>query len=150
MKRILITLIFFLCLLTIYSQGEDSMRFDVDLEVLSTMSDSQIDQLIENENLLVIDGILSSFFHEGDQIILTVLNGKWKGTESVQYYQAKIILSAAEWSNAFPERPPRNPGNEIIHLNSYILVLGKMTSSEYEDGFRRVILNAVDLRVISQ
>lgn len=150
MKRIIITLIFFISMLSLCAQSEDIIRFDLDLQKLSIMSDSELDSLIQNGNILILDGILSSVSHNGNQIILTILNGKWKGTESVQTYQAKINLSAENWSNVFPERPPRNPVDEIINLNSYILVLGKITSSEYNNNLQFVTLDAMDIRVISQ
>jgi len=150
MKKRFIFLLFMVCLYFTGAQGVDLIRFNLDLESLSSLSQQDVDLLIEEENLLVLDGILSSVMYEDDKILLTLLNGKWEGTESVQTYQAKIELDEAAWADVFPIRPPRNPGDEIIYVNSYLLVLGRPVSYSRENGQLILTIAASDLRVITQ
>jgi len=150
----LLFLIFSLTFINSETQN-NLLRFDLDLKTLSNMDRNEIQGLINDGVVVAIDGLLSSITHSdynGDgliDIVLTIVNGKWQQTESIEMYQCEILLKQEEWSDVFPERLPRDPGEDIIQVNSYMLIMGSIKEIQMIEGKIRLIINGQQLRKIS-
>jgi len=148
-----ICFIFFSFTSLVFSQ-QLNVQLDLDLKTISLMSDSDFNKLVDEQVIVALDGLLSSVIHrttsEGkNQIVLSIINGKWQGTEKIEVFQCDVILDDPKWQEFFPERMPRTPGDEIIQVNSYLLILGPLEGIEYRNGQKIILINGSKLRKIS-
>lgn len=126
-----------------------NFRFDLDLQMLNSLSRSELMDIAEKKELLVLDGLLSSIYHGPDNIVLTIVNGQWKGTESIDMYSCEVILDKESWLGVFPERRPRDPGEEVLFVNTYVLILGTLQDVKTINNENIIQMSGLQIRDIS-
>lgn len=159
MKRIISSFIilipFALSFLTAQTTNDlsDFLNPDISLEVLSRLKPSELDEIINSEKFIVINGTVSSIMEiersDNDLILdLHVVNGKWIGLDKVENYSCIVNINGKEWESRFPGRTPRVVTDDIFVQNDRILVIGKLSSYVMEQGVLKAVIDADYLRKI--
>lgn len=142
-------ILIFLSLFSVSAQQSGQVRLDMDFIKLNSADSYTIDELISNEDIIIVDGLLSNVIHYGDEIHLTIINGQWNGTQSIEMFESTIILPRDLWIDIFPERIPRNPPSTIIQLNSYLLIMGNIKEYSSLNGHKVFTIYGMQLRELS-
>ncbi len=122
---------------------------DLDLEALNFLNAEEMEELIDNGKFIVIDGLLSAVNHSENEIYLTILNGQWNGTASIDMFQSTVILPRDSWIGIFPERTLREPDEKVISVNSFLLILGVLESFEENGELKKINIKGLQIRQIS-
>lgn len=143
MKKIMMVLFFFSTISIFSQEGSftdlENFSFNTTVKSLNTATSEELKSYIDRGIWVVLDGSLSSITKlsgkDEDYLIETSLvQGEWQELEKVVKYTCRAIFQGNQWMNIIPDRVPRNPTEEMILLNSHVLVLGQLVSYEQVDG----------------
>ncbi len=147
---IAIFLSIFLFVSLVYSQNFDkTIDFAIDLEALDRLASGKNNFTINTGKYIILTGVISKIHiiskNENAFIAeIELTDGKWKGVESVIGYHCIIRLEGKEFFKRIynaREKERFSEIKDIIKLNSYIMVVGKIK------GFRKI--NGVNTGVIA-
>ena len=143
MKKNAVILIFFFTV-SLYSQDAnlsnmDNFSFIPTVKNLNMASARELNSYIENGLWVVLDGSLSSITRlsgrdEEYLIETSLVQGEWQDLEKVVKYTCRAIFQGDSWMEIIPERVPREPSENMIILNTHVLVLGQLISFEQSEG----------------
>ena len=135
MNKVLFFSVLFICfalysLAADYSELESMINMDISLKELSLSTPDELDSIINSDRYIIIEGSVASITEierSDNKLILDIqiINGQWIGLEKVEVYKCIINLTGKEWENRFPKRVSREPADDVVLLNSHILVIGK-------------------------
>ncbi len=143
MKKILVISIFFLTV-SLYSQDSilsnlDNFSFIPTVKSLNLASAQELNSYIDSRLWVVLDGSLSSITRlsgrdEEYLIETSLVQGEWQDLERVVKYNCRAIFQGDYWMDIIPDRVPRDPSDDMILLNTHVLILGQLVSYEQSDG----------------
>jgi hypothetical protein len=102
-------------------------------------------------NLILQGSVASTMLldpaEESYQAIVELVSSEWNGLESISVYRVYVLLAGPEFAGRVVERLPRDPGEEIIQINSELLVIGQFIGvADAPDGSALPVVQAVALR----
>ncbi len=157
MKNKLVYIILFVCF-SLFAQeatlnGPENFSFTTTIKYLNFCTVSELNSLMENETWLLLDGSLSSLTllsAKGEEYLLEALlvQGEWKEMDEVLKYECKLIFKGDYWENIVPERTPRKVSEDMILLNSHVLVLGKVIGHESVENTNIPYIKVNQIRII--
>lgn len=140
-------------LLSQSTELEKTLDVEVSLETLNAMTPGELDDIIDSDRFIVIDGTIASVteIERSDNnfiLDLHLVSGRWKGLESVIDYKCIVNVSGKEWEPRFPKRTPRTITDEILLQNYHVLVIGKVSSYVMDNSELTAVVDAVHIRRI--
>jgi hypothetical protein len=77
------------------------------------------------------------------------MTGEWLGLEDVKAYACYVDFSGSEFFDAFPARPPAEPGPGVVVQSARVMVSGRAVSIVTTPlGEKRVLVEGAYIRVI--
>ena len=119
----------------------DIVAYDATLKSLTTTIAEEGPGALDTDRIYLLDGLISevtildpnpeTFLAE-----LVLVNGEWRGVEEVEMYQAFVYVEGPSFSERIPERPPREPSEEMILANQRVLVAATIVDVHYDEQDR--------------
>jgi hypothetical protein len=133
---------------------DDVVDFEASLESIAVQARRAPDQLLENSNVLVIDGVIAAVNvvdpnPESFRAELDLITGEWVGLERVVMYKAAVLVEGAEFAPRIPtRRSRREPPGGTIERNKRVIVVGTIAGIADDPATGRPIpvLNAFYVR----
>ncbi len=116
------------------SDLEALVDFDTDLISLARMNPAERAAMVEDDRFLLLEGVTSSYLNGEDGTVVELVEAEWQGTEEVFLYRLRTIFNGVAWAERFPERPPREPAEGYVPLNSRILIVARFLPETAPDG----------------
>ena len=155
MKRLAVVLMLTVPLLA-FGAGPDDFQatidFDMSLSRLYKLVQDGAYDLIDPDRYMILQGSVASTTvldsnEETYRSQLEIVGGEWVGLESISIYRVYVLLAGPEFAARVPDRPPRNPGPEVILTNSVVMVVGRFIDvREEEDGSVSPVIEAIAVR----
>lgn len=157
MKRIVLFVLFSsFFAISAFSQTLDINQIietEVNLEALSNLNPSELDELIESGKYIILDGTVSSIMdieRSDTNLILDIhlVSGRWIGLDKVENYKCIVNVNGKEWEYRFPQRRPRTVTDDHILQNYHIMVIGPVTSYVMDNSELKAVVDAKHIRRI--
>ena len=155
MKRVAVVLMLTVPLLVIGAGPDDfqaTIDFDMSLSRLYKLVQDDAYDLIDPDRYMILQGSVASTAvldpnEETYQSLLEIVDGEWVGLESITIYRVYVLLVGPEFAARVPDRPPRDPGPEVILTNSTVMVVGQFIGVlDEEDGSVSPVIEAIAIR----
>lgn len=132
---------------------ENILNPEVTLEKLNSLGPGELDDLIESDKYIIIDGTIASITEierSDNNLILDIhlVSGRWKGLESVVDYKCIVNVTGKEWEERFPKRTPRTITDELLLQNYHVMVIGKVSSYVMDNSELTAVVDAHRIRRI--
>jgi hypothetical protein len=157
MKMRMICLLFILLapgILIAYDQGDFDriVDFSFTIKELNRLPADRIPAFLAAGRLLVLNGTVAGVRfidnnEESFQVAVELVSGEWLGLEDVQSYRCTVLFRGSRFFPVFPQRAPRNPGQDIVSANDRILVAASPLEKVTGDGGEEIwILEGLHVR----
>lgn len=93
--------------------------------------------------ILIFDGSIATITYMDKEPAsfsaeLEIVNGEWKGTETVELFKSFIYVGGPGFAKRLPVRRPKELPPDIISLNDHVLIVGRIVDvyvDEKQDRF---------------
>lgn len=155
MKRIALVCMLFVSVVA-FAAGPDDFEavidFDMSLPRLYQLVQDGAYDLIDSDRYMILQGSVASTTvldpnEESYLSLLEIVGGEWIGLESISVYRIYVLLVGPKFAARVPNRIPRDPGPEVILINSSVMVVGQFIDVlDEEDGSITPVVQAIEIR----
>lgn len=137
MKRLLCAILLLVASVALFGADKDDfdgvVDFQATLESLARQAARQPEALVQNEAVLILDGVVSAVSvlnsePESFRAEIDLVTGEWVGLERIVMYKAVVQVAGPDFAPRIPTRRSRGraPGG-VIERNQRVVVVGTIT-----------------------
>jgi len=149
MKRLLWAILLLVASVALFGADREDfdgiVDFQATLESLARQAARQPDALIQNEDVLILDGVVSSVSvlnsePESFRAEIELVTGEWVGLERIVMYKAVVQVSGPDFAPRIPTRRSRSrPPGGVIERNQRVVVVGTVSDVTNDSQTGRTI-----------